>query len=90
MYYVKNIKYLVIIMPSKIFKEIVPSEYFFSFLDQISLKTDNYYQIDINSYKKMIYYKFHEEFLDSLLSYYNESKHNYLNRLVAVRPAVSP
>ena len=80
MYYVKNIKYLVIIMPSKIFKEIVPSEYFFSFLDQISLKTDNYYQIDINSYKKMIYYKFHEEFLDSLLSYYNESKHNNLNR----------
>ena len=67
-------------MPSKIFKENVPDEEIFIFLDKIALKTENYYQIDINSYKKMIYNKYNEEFIEKLYEYYNSTKYSYLDR----------
>jgi hypothetical protein len=67
-------------MPSKIFKENLPDEYLFNFLNKIALKTENYYQIDINSYKKMIYNNYNEDFLTELHKYYNPTKYNYLER----------
>ncbi len=67
-------------MPSKIFKENLPDDLFFNFLDKISLKTENYYQIDINSYKKMLYNKYNEEFIEMLYEYYNSTKYSYLDR----------
>lgn len=67
-------------MPSKIFKENVPDEELFIFLDKIALKTENYYQIDINSYKKMIYNKYNEKFIEILYEYYNSTKYSYLDR----------
>lgn len=67
-------------MPSKIFNEIVPNDIFFDFLDKVALKTDSYYQVDINAYKKCVYNMIHEDFLSCLRSYYNSSKYNYLDR----------
>ena len=67
-------------MPSKIFKKDLPDDLFFIFLDKIALKTENYYQIDTNSYKKMLYNKYNEEFIENLHDYYNSTKYSYLDR----------
>ena len=39
----------------QIFKKDVPIIILYDLLDQISLKTDKYYVIDMNSYKKMLF-----------------------------------
>ena len=45
-------------MLKQIFKKNVPQKLLFDLLDQICLKTDKYYMIDMNAYKKMLFYKF--------------------------------
>lgn len=67
-------------MPSKIFKDNITDEYFYGFLDTICLKTENYYQIDNNSYKKMLYNDYHIDFIEELRKHYNVSKQIYLTR----------
>ena len=67
-------------MNSQIFKEKVPLSILFSLLDKISLKKQNYYLVDMNSYKKMIYNKYHIELCDTLMPYYHKGKQFYLER----------
>tara|TARA_B100000900_G_C20578898_1_gene716599 strand:- start:1028 stop:1363 length:336 start_codon:yes stop_codon:yes gene_type:complete len=67
-------------MPSKIFKNNLINEYLFAFLEKICLKTENYYQIDNNAYKKMLYNNYHIEFIEELKQHYNVSKQHYLTR----------
>lgn len=67
-------------MNSQIFKKDIPNDTLFTFLDTICLKTDKYYLIDYNSYKKMIFNKSHIEFCDNLKEYYYLGKHFYLER----------
>ena len=76
----KNIKYLVNIMSSKIFKEKVPIDIIFKFLDKICLKTERYYQIDNNAYRKMLANNIQEEFLETMKYYYNNAKQHYVTR----------
>ena len=76
----KNIKYLVNIMSSKIFKEKVPIDIIFKFLDKICLKTERYYQIDNNAYRKMLANNIQEEFLETMKNYYNNAKQHYVTR----------
>jgi len=67
-------------MLKQIFKKNVPIEVLFLLLDQVCLKTDKYYLIDLNAFKKMVFHKLHEPFLTSLYEYYHISKHFYLTR----------
>jgi hypothetical protein len=67
-------------MSSKIFKEKVPIDIIFNFLDRICLKTERYYQIDNNAYRKMIANNIHEEFLEIMKKYYNNAKQHYITR----------
>ena len=67
-------------MSTQIFKNNVPSHILIDLLEKICLKTDKYYLIDMNSYKKMIFYNLQTEFCDSLKEYYHIGKHFYLNR----------
>jgi hypothetical protein len=67
-------------MTKQIFRNTVPNDLLFELLEKICLKTDKYYLIDINSYKKMIFNKYHEEFCEILKEYYHASKHFYLER----------
>ena len=67
-------------MNSQIFKEHVPLTILYNLLDLISLKKDNYYVIDMNAYKKMIYNEYHINFCDTLKQYYHKGKHFYLER----------
>lgn len=67
-------------MSSKIFKEKVPIDIIFKFLDKICLKTERYYQIDNNAYRKMLANNIQEEFLETMKYYYNNAKQHYVTR----------
>lgn len=67
-------------MSSQIFRKPVPKELLFDLLEKICLKTDKYYYIDMNAYKKMVFYNYQEEFLSSLKDYYHLGKQMYIER----------
>lgn len=77
---IQNIYHNIIIMSNKIFRVNIPPKFLFDLLDQICFKTDKYYLIDINCYKKLLFHNLHEPFIESLLFYYHLSKHFYLTR----------
>lgn len=67
-------------MNSQIFKEEIPNKLLFDFLDKICLKTDKYYLIDYNAYKKMAFNDLYHGFCESLKEYYYLGKYFYLER----------
>lgn len=67
-------------MSKQIFRDIVPLEILFELLEQICLKTDKYYLVDINAYKKLKYNNLHVRFIDEIIDYYHLSKRFYVER----------
>lgn len=67
-------------MSSQIFKTKVPSEILFDLLEQICLKKEKYYLIDVNAYRKLLFYNLHIEFCDKLKEYYFVGKQFYVER----------
>ena len=67
-------------MTKQIFKNTVPNSILFTFLEKICLKTEKYFLIDMNSYRKMLFFNYQNEFLSSLKEYYHLSKQFYLDR----------
>lgn len=64
----------------QIFRKDVPIIILYDLLDQISLKTNKYYVIDMNSYKKFLFYNLNEHFSQIMLEYYHTSKQFYVTR----------
>lgn len=64
----------------QIFKKDVPIIILFDLLDQICLKTNKYYVIDLNSYKKLLFYNLDERFSELMFDYYHTSKQFYVTR----------
>jgi hypothetical protein len=67
-------------MSTQIFKVLVPPDFLFELLDKICLKTDKYYLIDNNAYRKMIFNNYHVDFCNKLKPYYHLGKRNYIDR----------
>jgi len=67
-------------MKSQIFRKILPINILFTLLDKICVKNDDYYLINHECYKKMLFHKYQEEFLETVKDYYHESKHFYIDR----------
>jgi len=67
-------------MLDQIFRAQIPNTLMFDLLDQICLKTDKYYFVDINAYKKMIYANLHKPFIENVKPYYHLAKQKYLER----------
>ena len=67
-------------MTNQIFKNTVPDHLLFDILEQVCLKTDKYYLIDINSYKKLLFHKLQDQFLNSIRDYYHIGKQFYISR----------
>ena len=67
-------------MSSQIFRSTVPPEILYNLLDEICLKTEQYYVIDYNAYRKMLFYELHHSFLENLKEYYHASKQFYATR----------
>jgi len=67
-------------MLKQIFRENVPVQTLFDLLEKICLKTDKYYLIDNNAFKRMIFNEYHNDFFEFILPYYQESKKFYVTR----------
>jgi hypothetical protein len=65
---------------SQIFKNEIPNELFFSFLEKICAKNEKYYVFNNDSYKKGIYNNEIPSFLEVCKPYYYISKRKYLER----------
>lgn len=76
----KNIGGYCSIMLKQIFKTNIFKKTLFDLLEQICLKTDKYYLIDQNAFKKMLFLGLNEPFLQEILSNYHASKQFYVTR----------
>ena len=64
----------------QIFKREIPNNILFDILEQICLKTEKYYFIDVNAYKKLLFMELQLPFINALNEYYHLSKKFYLER----------
>ena len=62
----------------KTLKERIPYEIMYQLLEKICIIESNHYIININSYKVMLYHKYHEEFLRTIQPYYVNSRAYYV------------
>ena len=67
-------------MSKQIFVKPVPQDLVYDLLDKIATKSDKYYIVDINTYKRLKYYKLHTDFIASAATYYHVSKKFYVER----------
>jgi hypothetical protein len=67
-------------MVSQIFKYKIPNEILFDFLSNISIKTDKYFIVNFESYKKGIFNESIQAFYNTIKEYYYLSKRFYLER----------
>jgi hypothetical protein len=67
-------------MSSQIFKNQVPNELLIKLLESISIKTDKFFIIDNNSYKKGIFNNIITDFINQCVPYYHLSKRKYLEK----------
>jgi hypothetical protein len=72
-------------MSSQIFKYPVLNETLFNLLDKICLKTDNYYLVDMNAYRKMIFHKYHINFNNEIKESYYVGKQFYVTRNITYK-----
>lgn len=67
-------------MLNQIFKKQVSIKLLYELLEKICVKTDKYYFIDNNAYKKLIYYNLFATFTEAIKGFYHSSKQFYLTR----------
>lgn len=67
-------------MCKQIFRKNVPPALLYELLSKICLKTEKYYCIDMNAFRKMTFHLYHEPFFRELLEYYHTSKQFYVTR----------
>ena len=68
-------------MLTHLFSKRPPLECLFELLERICASRDvDYYIIDKNAYKMMIYHEHHRPFLDAFLPYYRKSRQHYVTR----------
>ena len=67
-------------MLKHIFRKPVAPHLLFDILEQCCLKTDKYYVVDVNAFRKMLFHGLHETFLGELMDCYHTSKQFYLTR----------
>lgn len=67
-------------MSSQIFKQPIPKECLYNLLEEISLKTSNYYVVDMNAFRKMQFKNLWGQFSSEILPYYHLGKQYYVTR----------
>ena len=67
-------------MSSQIFKIPIPTQILIKLLEDIAVKTDNYFVVNNNSYKKGVFNDIIHHFIDECKPYYHMSKRKYLDR----------
>jgi len=67
-------------MSNQIFRKQVPKQLLFQLLEKVCLKTDKYYLVDVNAFRKIVFHDYYKEFRDDLMDYYHVGKQFYLTR----------
>lgn len=67
-------------MLKQIFKEQVPMNLLIDLLEKICTKTEKYYLVNVESYKRMVFHEYQSDFIDSIRNYYHKSKQFYIDR----------
>lgn len=67
-------------MSSQIFKKDFPSEILFNLLENICMKNEKHYILNSDSFKKGMFNKTIDEFLENCKLYYHNSKKKYLEK----------
>jgi hypothetical protein len=67
-------------MSKQIFKKDIPNELLFNLLENICMKNEKHYILNIESFKKGMFNGIVQQFLDSCKSYYHTSKKMYLEK----------
>ena len=67
-------------MSNQIFKNKIPTELLFNLLNNICLKNEKHYTLNLNSFKKGVFNGTIQTFLNECKSYYHNSKHKYLDK----------
>lgn len=67
---------------TQIFKNPIPHDILFTFLDETCTKINHFYVFDKNSYKKGIFIGLIDKFLETCRPYYYLSKQKYTDRKV--------
>ena len=67
-------------MSKQIFRRLVPQELLYELLEKVCLKTEKYYLVDHNAYKKFMYLGLDKDFGQTILDYYHASKQFYALR----------
>lgn len=70
-------------MLTQIFKIQIPIELLLELLEKICIKTDKYYLVDINAYRKLLYYELYEPFSLQIINNYHLSKQFYVTRKIS-------
>ena len=76
-------------MLKQVFKEKVPKTILIELLEQICVKNENYYIIDYNSYKKLVYNNLHERLAETIKDYYFSSKQFYATRKMTYKSFIN-
>ena len=71
---------MVVISQSQIFKESVPNQLLLDLLEENSVKTDKYYIVNNNVYKKGVFNESIPKFMINCKQYYHLSKRKYLDK----------
>ena len=74
---------------SQIFKEKIPNELLKTLLEEISIKTEKYYIISHNSYKKGLFNNCIHNFINQCKTYYHMSKRKYIDRKLTYKSFVT-
>ena len=67
-------------MCEQVFKKNVPISILFALLEQICLKTEKYYFLDLNAFKKLQFHDLFVKFREEIRPYYHVSKRFYIDR----------
>lgn len=67
-------------MLNQIFKTQVTIQILFDLLEQVCIKTDKYFLVDMNAYRKLVYHNLYDSFMKQIMDNYHLSKQFYLTR----------
>ena len=69
-------------MPSQLFKQIVPIDILFNFLNEICEKEHNYYKFNTDAYKRGLLKDIISPFLETVKPCYHKAKQHYIERKI--------
>ena len=67
-------------MSTQIFKKDIPNEILYTLLENICMKNDKHYILDVESFKKGVFNQSIQQFFEVCKPYYHNSKKKYLEK----------